>query len=163
MASKLEIPVQEVQRRLGVDNPWWRAGGGIDREEATWPRRAYFPHFCRLALETRVRRAVVLIGPRRVGKTVMLKHFIQRLLDDGVPGVRILFASLDTPLYSGRSLESLVRMFIEQHQHAPGEQIWVIFDEVQYLKDWEVHLKSWWIPMPRCASSPADRRRRPCA
>lgn len=142
MASKLEIPMQEVQRRLGVDNPWWRAGGSIDREEANWPRRAYFPHFCRLALETRVRRAVVLIGPRRVGKTVMLKHFIQRLLDDGVLGVRILFASLDTPLYSGRSLESLVRMFIEQHQHAPGDQIWVIFDEVQYLKDWEVHLKS---------------------
>ncbi|MBS1189077.1 MAG: ATPase [Rhodocyclaceae bacterium] len=72
----------------------------------------------------------------------MLKHFIQRLLDDGVPGVRILFASLDTPLYSGRNLEGLVRLFIEQQQHPAGQQLWVIFDEVQYLKDWEVHLKS---------------------
>lgn len=142
MASRFEIPLQEVQRRLGLDNPWWRAGGGIDPEEALWPRRAYFGPFCRLALETRVRRAVVLIGPRRVGKTVMLKHFVQRLLDDGLAGVCILFASLDTPLYSGRSLEGLVRLFIEQHQHPAGQQLWVIFDEVQYLKDWEVHLKS---------------------
>lgn len=142
MPSKLEIPLQEVQRRLSLDNPWWRAGGGIDPEEARWPRRAYFPPFCRLALETRVRRAVVLIGPRRVGKTVMLKHFIQRLLDDGVPGTRILFASLDTPLYSGRSLEGLVQTFTDQQMHPAGEQLWVIFDEVQYLKDWEVHLKS---------------------
>lgn len=142
MASKLEIPLQEVQRRLSLDNPWWRAGGGIDPEEARWPRRAYFPPFCRLALDTRVRRAVVLIGPRRVGKTVMLKHFVQRLLDEGVPGIRILFASLDTPLYSGRSLESLVRTFVDQHMHPAGQTLWVIFDEVQYLKDWEVHLKS---------------------
>lgn len=90
MATQLEIPVQEVQRRLAADNPWWRAGAGIDREEAAWPRRAYFPHFCRLALEVGVRRAVVLIGPRRVGKTVMLKHLVQRLLDDGVVGTAIL-------------------------------------------------------------------------
>lgn len=142
MPTSLEIPLQEVQRRLGIDNPWWKAGAGIDPEEASWPRRAYFPHFSQLALETAVRRAIVLIGPRRVGKTVMLKHLVQRLLDDGVPGVDILFASLDTPLYSGRSLESLTRMFIDLHSHSPKRQLWVLFDEVQYLKDWEVHLKS---------------------
>lgn len=142
MSSKLEIPLQEVQRRLSFDNPWWRAGSGIDAEEASWPRRAYFLPFCRLVLDTRVRRATVLIGPRRVGKTVMLKHLVQRLLEDGVPGTRILFASLDTPLYSGRSLESLVRTFTEQHLHPAGQTLWVIFDEVQYLKGWEVHLKS---------------------
>ncbi|MEA3411683.1 MAG: ATP-binding protein [Pseudomonadota bacterium] len=142
MASQLEIPVQEVQRRLGADNPWWRAGAGIDPEEAAWPRRAYFPHFCRLALEVEVRRAVVLIGPRRVGKTVMLKHLVQRLLDDGVGGTEILYASLDTPLYSGRGLESMVRLFMDAQGHGTDRQLWVLFDEVQYHKDWEVHLKS---------------------
>lgn len=142
MATTLEIPLQEVQRRLGVDNPWWKAGSGIDPEEAQWPRRAYFPHFARLALDIAVRRAVVLIGPRRVGKTVMLKHLVQRLLEDGVPGVAILYASLDTPLYSGRSLESLVRLFVDLHRHSSQQPLWILFDEVQYLKDWEVHLKS---------------------
>ena len=146
MLTNLEIPAHEVQRRLAMDNPWWRAGVGIDSEEAGWPRRAYFNQFSRLALEVEVRRAVVLIGPRRVGKTVMLKHFIAELLSRGVPGTRILFLSLDTPLYSGRSLESLLRLFLDQHRHperpASSEPLWVLFDEVQYLKDWEVHLKS---------------------
>jgi predicted AAA+ superfamily ATPase len=142
MASQLDIPIQEVQRRLGADNPWWRAGAGIDQVEAAWPRRAYFPHFCQLALSLDVRRAVVLIGPRRVGKTVMLKHLVQRLLDDGVAGTDILYASLDTPLYSGRSLESMVRLFTTTQGHADDRQLWVLFDEVQYHKDWEVHLKS---------------------
>lgn len=142
MKTKLEIPLHEVQRRLVTDNPWWRAGQGIDAEEVAWPRRAYFPQFSRLVLETEVRRAVVLIGPRRVGKTVMLKHLVALLLDDEVAGTQILFLSLDTPLYSGRSLESLVRLFIDTHQHPVGKPLWVIFDEVQYLANWEVHLKS---------------------
>jgi predicted AAA+ superfamily ATPase len=89
-----------------------------------------------------VRRAVVLIGPRRVGKTVMLKHLIAQLLDDGAAGTDILFLSLDTPLYSGRSLESLLQIFVDLHRHRQAKALWVLFDEVQYLKDWEVHLKS---------------------
>jgi hypothetical protein len=50
--------------------------------------------------------------------------------------------SLDTPLYSGRSLESMVRIFTELHRHPADRQLWVFFDEIQYVKDWEVHLKS---------------------
>lgn len=96
-----------------------------------------------------MRRAVVLIGPRRVGKTVMLKHLIQRLLDEGCAGTTILFVSLDTPLYSGHSLESMVRLFVDTHQHPPEQPLWVLFDEVQYLKDWEVHLKSLVDTFPR--------------
>jgi hypothetical protein len=77
-----------------------------------------------------------------VGKTVILKHLVRRLLDGGVPAVAILYASLATPLYSRGSLESLVRLFVEQHQHPATGQYWIRSDEVQYLKDWEVHLKS---------------------
>jgi hypothetical protein len=40
MATNLQIPPHEVQRRLALDNPWWKAGQGIDAEEAQWPRRA---------------------------------------------------------------------------------------------------------------------------
>lgn len=142
MAKPFEIPLADVQKRLALDNPWWLAGGGIDAERRGWPRRAYFTPFMELVRAVEVPRAVVLIGPRRVGKTVMLTHAIQALLDAGVAGNTILNVSLDTPLYSGRSLESLVRTFMELHRHGVGQRLWVFFDEIQYLKDWEVHLKS---------------------
>lgn len=146
MSTRLQIPQHEVQRRLALDNPWWRAGQGIDPDEAAWPRRAWFPQFSGLATDARVRRAVVLIGPRRVGKTVMLKHLVAQLLERGVAGTRILFLSLDTPLYFGHSLESLVQLFADLQGHGirppSGTPLWVLFDEVQYLEDWEVHLKS---------------------
>jgi hypothetical protein len=125
-----------------MDNPWWQAGRGLDNEEKNWPRRSFFTSFEDLALDRSVRRAVVLIGPRRVGKTVMLRQFIHGLLDSGVRGIDILYISLDTPLYAGRSLENLFRFFMETHGHGEDEKTWVIFDEIQYLKDWGVHLKS---------------------
>lgn len=137
-----EIPLPEVQKRLTLENPWWVSGGGIDSERRAWPRRAYFTPFFRLLRETSVHRAVVLVGPRRVGKTVMLAQSIQALLDSGTPGTHILQLSLDTPLYAGRSLESLVRTFMELHRHPAERQLWIFFDEIQYVKDWEVHLKS---------------------
>lgn len=142
MAKPFEIPLADVQKRLAFDNPWWVAGGTIDSERKDWPRRAYFAPFMQLIGAVEVPRAVVLIGPRRVGKTVMLAHTVQALLDEGVAGNTILYVSLDTPLYSGRSLESLVRTFMELHRHGDGQRLWVFFDEIQYLKDWEVHLKS---------------------
>lgn len=142
MAKSLEIPRKDVLRRLADDNPWWTAGGGIDPEWREWRRRAYFGPFIRLVCEREVPRAVVLIGPRRVGKTVMMKHAVQALLDDGIVGTEILYLSLETPLYAGRSLESLLRDFMEVHGHERSRQLWVFFDEIQYLRDWEVHLKS---------------------
>lgn len=138
----LEIPLVEVQRRLADDNPWWVAGGGIDEERQQWPRRSYFSPFIRLIQEVAVARAIVLIGPRRVGKTVMLMHAVHTLLQEGSVGNTILYVSLDTPLYSGHTLESLVRTFVELHAHPRDRRLWVFFDEIQYLKDWEVHLKS---------------------
>ncbi|NUM87611.1 MAG: ATP-binding protein [Bdellovibrionales bacterium] len=137
-----EIPLPEVQKRLTLENPWWISGNGIDPRRQGWPLRAYFAPFRRLVQETSVHRAVVLVGPRRVGKTVMLAQCIQFLLDAGTPGTHVLQVSLDTPLYAGRSLESLVRTFLELHRHPASRQLWVFFDEIQYVKDWEVHLKS---------------------
>lgn len=142
MAKPFEIPLADVQKRLAFDNPWWVAGGGIDAERRDWPRRAYFAPFMQLVEAVEVPRAVVLIGPRRVGKTVMLAHAVQALLDKDTAGSTILYVSLDTPLYSGRSLESLVRTFMDLHRHGDTQRLWVFFDEIQYLKDWEVHLKS---------------------
>lgn len=142
MAKSLEIPAAVVQRRLAEDNPWWSAGEAIDPEMRGWRRRAYFHSFMRLVRAIEVSRAVVMIGPRRVGKTVMLMHAVQALLDEGVAGTSILYLSLDTPLYADRSLESLVRMFMDLQRHSRDRQLWIFFDEVQYLKDWQVHLKS---------------------
>lgn len=125
----------DIASRISRDNPWWTRAD-FRPLEAKLPNRTYFAPFATLALNERIRRAVVLLGPRRVGKTVMIKQLISKALDDGWDPSRILYASIDTPVYSGASLEQ----FLSLLPNAEGRSL-VIFDEIQYLRDWEVHLK----------------------
>jgi len=106
-------------------------------------RRPYFDLFYPLVQSESVRRAVVLMGPRRVGKTVMIYHTIQGLLNDGCPPKSICYFSVDHPLYNGLGLEEM----LEHYSRSGGvnyktEKAFIFFDEIQYLRNWEVHLKS---------------------
>ncbi|MBF0195695.1 MAG: ATP-binding protein [Magnetococcales bacterium] len=136
----LEISRDEIKAHIKRDNPWW---------DSETPKqiispikyRAYFNSFCQLALNWDIHRSVILMGPRRVGKTVMLQQFIQRCLKDGFHPKNILFSSLDTPLYTGLRLDQIIALFAEITKSNPDEKRIIIFDEIQYFKNWEVHLK----------------------
>lgn len=138
-----EIPRAEVVARLRQDNAWWESPHRIAAPISGWQPRPYLdvflPHF-----EGRdVRRALVLMGPRRVGKTVMIHHAIAALLARGQAPETICYVSVDHPVYNGLGLEDLLDIYTE----ATGvdyktTECFVVFDEIQYLKDWEVHLKA---------------------
>lgn len=139
-AAMLGIAEKDILDSLKRDNPWWYSGQHWADETITH-QRAYFQPFRDIALAWDIRRSVILMGPRRVGKTVMLRQLIEHALKTGVPPQHVLMASLDTPLYSGMGLEQLVGLFEKQTGHNPLDRRLIIFDEIQYLKDWEIHLK----------------------
>lgn len=146
----LEIAKEDIISRLQFDNPWWETGrtGKIVYEDA--PRRKYFETFSQRILDTSVRRAIVLMGPRRVGKTVMVYHSIRLLLDAGIDAKCILYVSLETPIYTGLPLERLVSYFQELLNHDRNSELFIFFDEIQYLREWEIHLKSLVDSLPSC-------------
>lgn len=138
-----EISTQEITQRVQTENPWWQGDHTINTIFGGMKRRPYFRLLLPLVKERTPRRAVVLMGPRRVGKTVMIHHVIQALIDDGVPPKAIVYFSVDHPIYNGLHLEKL----FEFHGRASGidykqEETFVFLDEIQYLRDWEIHLKS---------------------
>lgn len=102
-------------------------------------RRVYFTPFRELSLRSDVKRATILLGPRRVGKTVMIKQLIADLIESGFQSSCILFASIDTPVYSTISLEKFLS-FMPSADDDTVRKV-VIFDEIQYLRDWERHMK----------------------
>lgn len=79
-----------------------------------------------------------MLGPRRVGKTFMIKQLIDEAIKNGINAKRILYVSVDTPVYSGMPLENFLSYMPSD---APDSTGLVIFDEIQYLRDWEIHLK----------------------
>lgn len=135
------ISKDEIEKRLLFDNPWWDDEGHVDKRYQDFPERSYFSSFFKLTQQD-INRAIVLMGPRRVGKTVMAFQTINALLKKGISQYNILYVSLETPLYTGMALEKIVNMFQDIHRHSRKESLFIVFDEIQYLPKWEVHLKS---------------------
>lgn len=129
-----------ILERLHFENPWWTTGE-IDVDYEQMPRRLFFPAFYDLVSIGDVRRAVVLMGPRRVGKTVMMHHTISSLIRSGVSPRKIVHINIENPIFFHISLEKLfqyARRAVADDTHADW---YVFFDEIQYMADWEIHLK----------------------
>lgn len=131
---------QLITERLRFENPWW-ATGKTEEEYDAKPRRLYFNLFHPLVEDVSVNRAVVLMGPRRVGKTVMMNHTIQHLLDARVSSKKICFINIENPIYNNIPLEQLFTYARKATAESDPKGWFVFFDEIQYLKDWEVHVK----------------------
>lgn len=137
-----ELIEKQVIGRLRVDNPWWTENE-IAPYYAEMHPRLYLDVFYPLIAELEIQRAVILMGPRRVGKTVLLYHTIQRLISDGISPQNIIYISVETPIYNKIYLEQLFNLAKQALGKADSkETFYVFFDEIQYLKEWEVHLKS---------------------
>ena len=60
-------------------------------------------------------RAIVLLGARRVGKTVMLHQLTGALLESGVSPEQVLYASIEQPLLLSFSLAEIVELHLARH------------------------------------------------
>jgi predicted AAA+ superfamily ATPase len=134
------IPTAKITERLRYENPWW-VNKQIPEVYRTMAKRLYFKLFYPYVIEKDVRRALVLMGPRRVGKTVMLFHCVQQLLAEDVAPQKIFFIGIDNPIYVHLSLEDLLALCKQSLHQEHLNGCYVFFDEIQYLKDWERHLK----------------------
>jgi hypothetical protein len=140
------IPESKVISKIQSENPWWITGE-IDVFHRRMRPRAYLERFSELVRTIReeaVRRAPILMGPRRVGKTVLLFHLVQLLIDGGLDPKRICYVSVEHPVYNGLGLDDFVRLCCAaagtSEKHLVGRVF--VFDEIQYLKSWELHMKA---------------------
>lgn len=137
-----DIPEQEVVRHLERQNPWWSEGVDGDGEAAVLRPRDYLDPVYELLAQTSVRRALVLLGPRRVGKTILIRHLIRRLLQSGHPPDRVGYVDVGHPLLTGQTLETLAQLLQRNGNVAATTPRYLFFDEVQYLRGWQDYLKA---------------------
>ena len=140
MSQFLNIPKDTLLTGLYKYNPWWK---DYSYTSPFLKTRGYFDSFKKLVLDSNIQRAIILMGPRRVGKTVMLNQLVSRALKSNRFSPRnIFFISVDDPLYNKIPLEELLNLFQNKIQsNRKNVKKLVIFDEIQYLKNWENHLK----------------------
>lgn len=133
---------KQIIGRMKVENPWWTEGR-LSNDYSTMSPRQYMKVFFPLVMSKDPRRALILMGPRRVGKTVMMHHAMQRMIEEGIPAQNIIYINVETPIYNKIFLEQLFGIACSILEKDPTkDSLYVFFDEIQYLKNWEVELKS---------------------
>ena len=132
----------QIIKRFEIENPWWQ-DGKLQLPYEQMKERPYLGQLYKHIKDFSIRRAVVLMGPRRVGKTVLVYHAIRKLIKDGASPKKILYVSVDHPLYNNLSLDDFIERFKNIFNYdLDKEKIFVFFDEIQYMKNWEQYLKN---------------------
>ena len=130
---------EQILKVLKAFNPWWITGVVHPDFTKTYRRFAYYEAMKRLE-QTDLRRAVVLSGTRRVGKTTIQYQMIDTLLKKGIPPQSIIFISMDHPMLKLSGLNDILECY-----HAniwPGPNCYYFFDEIQYASDWDKWMKT---------------------
>lgn len=123
---------------LYMYNPWWRTGS-VQRDFVKEMRRfAYYEAFDAME-RSDIRRAIILCGARRTGKTTIMYQAIAELLNRDVSPKDILFISFDHPLLKLCTVDRVMKIYRENL--SDSESIYCFFDEVQYAEDWNRWLK----------------------
>lgn len=124
---------------LQDQNPWWR-DGAIRRARAYPVRRELQPKILNRVFRLDDRRAVLLLGPRQVGKTVLLLQIADDLLEAGWPSQNLTYFDFSddrlTEKVAARDVVEVAPVGLN-----PEHPRVFLFDEIRQAPQWDRWLK----------------------
>lgn len=125
----------ETLKVLEGFNPWW-----TEKPFAVPDFERLGFHACRAFLDDQtLRRAILLSGPRRVGKTTILLQLARSFARELDPH-SILYLTLDHPVLRLLGVREVLRLYHENF-YPEGRPVLLLVDEVQYAMGWETEIK----------------------
>jgi predicted AAA+ superfamily ATPase len=128
-------------------NPWWR---GKPAPPIPSYRRWLFDRLHHL-LKSGLTPAVALRGPRRVGKTVLVRQLIEQFLKEEIAGHRILYVPFDEIRRYGKLVDPILTIAYWFESNILGQTFnesahanriaYILLDEVQNLEAWAPQIK----------------------
>jgi predicted AAA+ superfamily ATPase len=134
----MKIPKDELIAILAQFNPWWRREKVSDLP--VW-KRSVFNEIYSWVIKPPAARAVLLSGPRQVGKTTLVLQTIDQLIQEGVPPSNVLYATFDHPLFKIAGVDAVLAAWRELEPKAEGVE-YLFLDEAQFIPDfgtWTKH------------------------
>lgn len=135
----------DVKKSLIINNPWWNDGSVDLKFLLTRKRNEFFDIIEKLE----EKRILSIIGPRRVGKSVLMYQVIDHLIKKkNVDPKRILFFSGDDPsLFFSKDdklsdvIETYFGDVLRESMSDLNEKVYVFIDEVHFIESWQNFLK----------------------
>ena len=139
----------QINTALNTYNPWW------EKPSFEWDNPAFKRDYFQLGIRHLGEKhglALLINGPRRVGKTTLMRQLMEHLVSENkVPHKNIFFFSLDDPFIQqlptdeqGGSFEKLISGWesaLGMRLVESKETLYCFLDEVQRLPKWELYVK----------------------
>lgn len=126
-----EAQILEVLRR---QNSWWQTAQ-IPSDQAPPVRRLAFYEVRSLLKQPELKRAVILTGARRVGKTVILHQLAEEVLKTGVSPNKVLYVSFEDLTLNQANLKEILHLY-EKNITGIDQETLILLDEIHYTADW---------------------------
>ncbi len=133
----------EILALLQPYNPWLELGEkGLQG----------VPEFTRPVFHDLVRdlqklpQILAITGPRRVGKSTLLRQIVRQHLRQGHPPELLIYYSLDDPALFRPSIDRdrfMDALMLELKHRAGRKRVLLLLDEIQRLERWELYLKKY--------------------
>ncbi|MBU0758119.1 MAG: ATP-binding protein [Nanoarchaeota archaeon] len=127
-------------------NPWWTTNK-IDKSKIGLIREHYLNKLLKFISS---REILKIMGIRRCGKTTLMYQTINYLLTEKkIDPKKILYVQLDDSGLSLHNKETIIKDILDNYQELVGcnlkkENIFVFFDEVQYIENWDSWIKTYY-------------------
>ncbi len=123
-----------ISEELFKLNPWWE--GHFHSE--LLPRPLYSQ---KLISNLKTKDIILITGLRRVGKTSLIKLFINYLIQKNDPKY-VLYVSLDSLPLEKYSISDILREYRKIHELSLASRVYLFFDEVAYRQNVHQELKN---------------------
>lgn len=131
------ITDNDLFQRLAFDNPWWEFTKDTRIQFKNAQRRVFFPAFFSHVMKAGAGNVLCLAGPLRAGKTVLMRQMVARLVENGISPKNVFYCNMTVPSMTAADIPTLFEMFCRRYRHGPEAELYVFYDEIQYVKGWE--------------------------
>lgn len=126
-----------MEEELLKFNEWWDVGKVSEKNLERYKRYL----FNKILKFIKDRQIILITGLRRVGKTKLMYQLIQTLLDRKIKPRRILYFSFDEEALDIKEVLESYRRDVLRKDFKDIDRIYVFFDEIHKVKDWENKIK----------------------
>ncbi|MBN1165515.1 MAG: ATP-binding protein [Methanospirillaceae archaeon] len=126
------------QMRIVVErqNPWWQ---GISYRTGI-NRLGWYPDILRFLS---IPEILILLGPRRSGKSTLLYQVINKCILDGTPPAHILYLNFDDAVLMSKSRDpAFLITLIESYKNEHTKLSYIFMDEIQNAEFWAQTIKT---------------------
>ena len=140
-----EISTRELEAVIRVQSPWHEAESRFHHAASLLPERQLVePLWAQIAAVAigQPFKHKVISGPRRVGKSTLLRHLAKRLVEQKlVPARKIIYLSWDDPALMGQPLKEVLERIVSMANATLQEPVILLADEIAYAEHWDKALK----------------------